>query len=1316
LIDGLEKATLDSDRRRVLDDLIREVKRYNQNVISLAGHPDSCWRMVATCRAGELDNLLPHLVLREDLQQGRLQTIQVGGLTDEELSEVSETFPRLRYLISQKHIYQIVRRPFVLDFLTLPELRLGPQDLPEVFTEAWLMDWYWNQVIRLADGARDGKGDANAREQTMLRLGKHILETGQAGISVEHLDAEAVSGLAIDRVIEREDTLVRLAHDVLEDWTVARILESYRDDLPHYLKSCEESLALVRPLRLLASRHLEEDRSPDRWLWLLDVLREQEDLSPRWYQTVLTAPLSSPLLQDMLDAIEPHLLGDDGRLLSEMLKAIRTTSTVPAPALSDILAGAPQPQLDKYLAYARVPVVEQWLPLLGLILKHKDHLPQSCLSEVAEVFSMWMRESDVPMREEIGEICIDFLQSDRATARLFKGPALWAADCLPERVQEFVYRALEERDPDLRELLLHDDTIDWVPLCHHLPEVLVDATDRLLCQPLRRDRFGSYDRFWCSQHGIRNDHGWRLPPTYLKGPFLGLLRLSPEHGIRLVARITDHATTVWKDCAKREWGRTALPLTVNLSAGDHQMWGDELVYAWFRYPSVGPRGVTCALMALEYWMDQQIGQGADPKNLFETVLSSSSSASIAGVCISVALSDWRTRAEAAMPILEQPTFWFMDRDRAVREPGAAPFLDAFADLLWEGDLNIAKRMAEAPHRRLMIDHLAYAILLSGSNEARERLQTAMKAFPQSPPFFFEDERKNTALVAKRAEACEFIAAAADPNNYELVPGEEEGTLVLQFKPPEGLEARRREVERELNELGQIDRLLGWADKTLTEGQSEALRLEEALDLAQRLAGEDNPAVPPRDLSEKLGAEAIALTAAALVERELDWARTNECLTWCRQQLLIAAIRPEEKGALDIPMSVYPSGVRRSSARGLPILLHESPRDTEIRRAILRLLDHPEYEVRKFLFNALRGLWSIDPDFVWRCIALGVLRAVRAPTDPPSTLAARLKQRLWSLKQRTRATVCVRIPRSLRNVSLWRLDRLGLSNVLHALPVGGPEGPLHVSPKHLAFIDDIMALTVRWYQLSHETYHDHTAEWIAVPSEWSSPFFQLAANWALYLPPEQAEEHILRPILSTWEQAPQLAEDFLRAIILLAGSRPELQTRFVQAWRTLAPSILGSPVCRGVSGRFCRELREVLGLVILYDPSGIVSWKVEFWEPIVELVDLVDLWVEVAGHQREYFPSLVGLLRSIGLPLMSKHGVTWLFRCVENASSPDQLFGQRGVSSSLAGLLHDAWYTQSDSLRADSTRWHQFVVLVDHLAARGEQVAVELQRKIQESPR
>jgi len=1310
LIDRLEQAALDANRRRVLNDLICEVKRYNEKIITQGAHSQACWRIVATCQKEDLPDLLPYLALREDVQGASLPTIEIGGLTDEELNEVGQAFPRLGYLISQERVQPLLRRPFILDFLTLPEISVRSQDLPEVLTETHLMDLYWHQVVRLANGARDGIGNPDAREQTILAIGRHKLATGQEWVGIEELDGESVTGLARDRVIKREDGLVRLAHDVLEDWVMVRILASHRDDLPECLMSCGESLALVRPLRLLALRQLEERRSAAQWLALLSLLRGQEGLSPRWYQTVLTAPLFSPLLNDILAVVEPHLLANEGQLLSELLQAIRTISTAPSPVLYEILAGLPQAELEKYLAYARVPLVGQWLPVLGLILKHKDHLPPGCLEELASVVDLWMKTPDVPLRKEIGHLCLDFLQKDVKPSLPFKRGLLWAADCLPQQVEDFVYQALERDDRDLPELLLRDNTVDWVPLCQHLPKVLADATERLLCQPMQPDPFGSY-HWLCMHYGIHNDHGWRLPPTYMKGPFLGLLRLAPEHGIRLIARITDHATTVWRECEKRERGRTPLPQTIHLSSGEHQIWGDERVYAWFRYPNVGPHGVTCALMALEYWMDEQIKAGADPGTLFETVLSSSSSAAIAGVCISVALADWKTRAQAALPILEQPAFWFMDRNRAIQEGSAATFIDAFDLFSSKGDRNIAKQIAEAPHRRLRIDHLAQAIILGGPSEARQRLQKAMKAFPGNPPFFFEEERQNPKLVQRRMEACEFIAAAANLENYEMIPGEEEGTYIIQLRLPEELEGRRRESEKELDEIGRMYKLLGWAQTVLENGQSSTLPLDEALDLAKRLAADDDFGTAPQHHHDELRGQAIALTAAALVEREFEWVVTNQHLAWCRQQLLIAAARPEKRWGFDTPVTRYPWDYRRSAARALPVLLQHTPKDREVRKAILKLVCHPHYEVRTFLFNALRSLWSIAPNFVWRCIAFGVEQALRPSKSPQSRAKRGLKQLASWWERIIRLVTRTSTPRSLASVPLLQIDYLGLACVLYALPVGEPNKPLQVGPRHLTFMNDLIALTIKLYILSQETYRDRNRDWIQVPVQWSYPFFQLIANWTLYLPLEQAEKHILRPILFHWERAFDLAEELLRAL-LLAGSRPELHSRFVRIWRMLVPEILESPTCQNLSGWLDRELRNTLGLLILYDPTGIVSWKVDLWEPVFELVDLIERWVEALGHHPDCFPSLVGLLRSIGFPLVSTHGIKWLYKCFENAGDLDKLLERDGTLSSLASLLHDAWYKQGDSLRADSTTWHQFLVLVDHLAVRGEQMAVELQRKIQ----
>ena len=53
LVDGLERVRGDEDRRRVLNDLIIEVSKYNKSVLAKGGHQDNCWKIVFACR--ELD-------------------------------------------------------------------------------------------------------------------------------------------------------------------------------------------------------------------------------------------------------------------------------------------------------------------------------------------------------------------------------------------------------------------------------------------------------------------------------------------------------------------------------------------------------------------------------------------------------------------------------------------------------------------------------------------------------------------------------------------------------------------------------------------------------------------------------------------------------------------------------------------------------------------------------------------------------------------------------------------------------------------------------------------------------------------------------------------------------------------------------------------------------------------------------------------------------------------------------------------------------------------------------------------------------------
>jgi len=1339
-VDGLDRA-FDSDRRRVLNDIIREIKRFNDEFLSRGGHLERCWRIVATCRREELDNYLPHLELADWIRQNSVRRLDVGVLSDTEIARVVETFPRMAYLTSLEHTQDLLRRPFVLDLLTLPEATLAPEDIPDVLTESWLMEWYWREVVRLAEGWREGKGNSNAREQTLLKVTRAKIQTGHSWLPLDELQAEATQGLVSDRILVLEDARVRFAHDLFEDWAAVRVLAAEKENIGHYLKQCGEPLTLVRPLRLLALRQLEVRHAVDEWLQLLEQVQQKDTLSLRWYQTVLTAPLFSPLLDEMLVTIKPLLFADQGHLLRQFLQATRTICTLPSPVIYQLMEDLPQPELEKYLAYVRIPEVERWLPVLKFVLDHRNELPIACIGEIAELAYRWMQIADVPLRTEVGQFCFDLLKpgldkklddvhyadTERVTirwpegsfgeqtTRLLKKAVLWAADVFPKQVEAFVRQALEEDDRDLPDLLLSEE-VDWVPLCQCLPALLADAVSQLMCIPMSAaDPFGG--RSWvCTSRGIRNDHGWRLPPTHLKGPFLGMLQLAPQHGIRLINRITDHATMVWVECEKRERGRTLLPQTLRLSSSEHKIWGDDLVYSWFRYPSVGPHGVTCALMALEYWMTELIKHGADPAKLFEKILSQTSSAAVVGVCVSVALADWRKCAEAAVPILENPAFWHMDRRRAAQESGTAilTLIDMMGGLASEGDRRIAKQIAEAPHRKQMIDMLAQVVLHTGSDNARQRLQDAMKTFPQNPPVFFEEEKSNQDLMAERVEACEFIAARAEPENYEIVAGEEPGTSLIQMTLPDHLETKRQESETHFQAMDSILRLWNWANKSLETGQIDhEFSAQDALTSAQELVMTDEPTQPPTDHEGETRAFAVALAAAALVVCEPNWVIQSGHLAWCREQLLIAATRPQQTQRFDSPVSRFPWDFRRSAARALPLVLKLNPKDRQVRQAVIGLVDDSHYEVRGFLFNALRTVWDVDLKFVWQCISKGVSLSFLTRDNPwiarsrhkPARQTEALAKK-WARVARKGAVA------SFDRVSLREIDYQALACVLYALPLGNDAEPLQLTPQHLVFFDELMSLATRLHVMSQKTYQDRKRDWMQVPPEWSYPFEQLAANWCLYLPFEEANTHILQPILANWEKAYSLIEGFLRA--LLTSTPPELHPRLVALWRVISERVLSSSTCQNLPHWLERDLKDTLGLLIFYAPIGI-TWKVDTWEPLVEMTDLVDRWVAAVGHHPRCFPSLIGMLRSIGLPLMSTHGVRWLQSCLESSGDPERLFEKDDdrVSSALANLLHDTWYKHGESLQRDPVVWQQFTAMVDYLALRGEQVAVELQRKIQE---
>ena len=1291
LIDGLEQA-IDEDRKRVLNDLIIAIRRYNESILVKGGHKDYCWRIVCTCRLLEATNFLLHLETRRNLANDSLKIVEVGALSDEEVAEVVTQLPKLKDLASKGHLKEILSRPLILDMLTLPNISLPPESVPSTLSESWLLDWFWKEVIRLAEGVRRGRGNPDKREQLLIRIAMQSLRGDRFVAISDDMDSEAVSGLVSDRLLVKEGNYLRFAHDVLEDWTLAMLLKHRKDEIPRFLIQIGEPLRLVRAFRLYASRLLEVEQSPNAWLNLLITLENESTLSPRWYQIALTAPLFSPLLKEILPRIQSYLFENDGALLSNFLKALRTICVQPSPTAYIVFGDLPQAELEKYLAYLTVPIWKQWTPVIQLVLQNPDVIKDEVSFEFSHLAEKWMTntEKNQLFRKEIATLSLrvlndGLLQSykDQPKNRYIKS-VLWAADCLPDKVDDFVkQKAIRDRESEnygFEELILKEG---WMPICKHLPKTAVDILEAILCEKLELDRFGSYHHLFMNL-GIR--HTMWNPPTYLKGPFLGLLRLHTDKGLELIHRITNHATRCWKNREELEWSRKPIPQIIKLKCGNVEVWGDEHVYHWYRYPSVAPDAITCALMTLEYWMNEQLKKGSDPQQFFESVLKDTESVAVVGVCSSVALANWRICGEVMTPILENPAFWITDIYRLVQDLTAESSVITFSTYFSRGtryekaDYNILLKLARQPHRKLDIRSFVLPILLFGPDEARERLQKAMRAFPFNPPFFFEDEKENKDLVQERMETCKIWAAQAEVENYEKV--ELEGQAGIQFRLPSDLEEGQKEKSKLIEEQNKLYSFQGWSMNLLDKGEiSQAFSIESGTRYAQDLVSHDDPSYQPMNFLEysEQCARAIAAFAASLVIHKWQWVEKNGYTSWCREQLLIAAKRPEPPANHNDEISRFPMGYRRSAARALPILLLKNPKDREIRKTILILALHKNNEVRNYLFNGLKALWSRDQETIWKCVDSAVK---------------------FSRKKSVR--------KPIRNCSPEEIDTRYLRSVLYCLPSDIQIMQIARIDRLLNFLEDLLFFTLNAY-VYYQKEDSHYNAWTY--NEWTDLLFPIIANSLLRLPQSVTRPKFYDHLMNYWEKTPAMMEKLLRSLILV-GFRPELEDRLVELWLRIGNNILSSKYCRNSGHYFSDEVRNILGLLIFADPTGIIIWKVQEWKPLKKMIPFISQWCETVGHHPYCFPSLVRFLKMIGFSLIPEFGITWLYSCMSKIDDHKDFFERSRIGNSLSELLYDAWSKNGTLIKQNPETLRRFAFLIDRLAEQGESLAVRLQSKLQ----
>ncbi len=412
-IDGADRI-LDTAARKVVTDLLHGLER-----VPLSDDGSRHWTVVLTIREENESDVYGWLNLR---RFGPLKTLRVLPFTQDEVGVITEDKLWIRSLIALDHLATIIRNPFFLSLIDDHRMRrlsrVGLVEAP--ITEVDVSDVWWDDVV-----GRDGVA-GRERQMALMRLGEQAVAARGRRLWDDSLPADALVSLESDRIVRRDlgRNVYRFGHDLLEDWVLYRVLDRHREGIANYLRDQDQPLGLYRPLQLLATSLLERDSNAEAWNSLIARVGTA-GLATRWRQAVLTAPLTSTRVRSMLDKTEAHLLADNANLLIALLTALRTLEVAPNIGI----LGSIEATLDEdektpervrtYLLQDPIPRWNVWLPTIGWLLTHADHLPPGARLEVSRVMDLWQRHAPVgsPYREDIARVAFAWLDDLIATQR-----------------------------------------------------------------------------------------------------------------------------------------------------------------------------------------------------------------------------------------------------------------------------------------------------------------------------------------------------------------------------------------------------------------------------------------------------------------------------------------------------------------------------------------------------------------------------------------------------------------------------------------------------------------------------------------------------------------------------------------------------------------------------------------------------------------------------------------------------------------------------------------------------------------------------------
>ncbi len=1293
-IDQSERILESEYRLSIFKDLLNAVFSYNKEMIDKGILQDNCWKIILCCRSEKYKNVRDELDrLCSDLDM-QIKNKKVKPLEEEEFNQVCDFFPKLASLINKPNLNKLITLPKILDILTLENFKLTEEDIIEgynhnFYTETYLMKQFWEQIIRNNEVVSDNGIRPEARDQLLQKISLHYF-TSNGPYKITEEDNEVLfSDLISKRILLRDGEQLKFSHSVFEEWSLLRYISMKSDIINDFLIPFNNSKRNTRAFQLFSRKLLEIEENYEKWKSIFNLIGQESDLNLKWKQDFIYGLLKSEILGELLLKLKSILLEENDNLLNYLLKILQTKCVI----------------YEKNLK----PNIIEWLSVIIFLKVIFSELDDKNILEFSKVVSKSIDYffSIPDLIYPLIILFIDFIKTRILSSEISFSldyedkkelkkniifTILWGVYYKKDEIISLLTEIKSLKRSLFKEIILNKS--GWMILFKFAPKYAIDMLKDILISTKEIPEYilSSFNRMeW--------EHSFIDSSLFNEDSFKYILNNNEELGLKLIHEIVNHATWLWCNIDEPVYfemfemiSRQRTPIPQKIQYGDNEIivWGDHFVYRWNIPIGFRPNLVTCALMALEKWMIEQIrDKGRNSITLIQDILKSTKSISVVLVCINTVLYNYfspknnnnqdlkKDLVKSIIPFMENPVFWDLELKR-------------FAEVEFVGRTE--------DYHRFTIDFIFPFILFQHEDVEKSKLIAKMEDFPNKIPFYFEEEKSCVDLIRDRVRLFTYIAARTKKENWRLAEVTPNIILPVLSLPPDIVD---QEEDNKLEAFFSFVSLKNWVQNFLNKGGfltyydldivfikiNDLIKSDEKINLpiAFHVSGNN--------------AELITAFYAALVIHKWDYLIEKKLVKKCKEIILRAVYRLEPSGYLESPISRNSFGYKRSATRSLPKLYKKFPKDNKLKKAIFQLANYSNHEVRDILFSKLDCIWQSNSRVIWKCIKkLKKLSLIRTIFNKPEKLSKKKHNlKTWQI-----------IKNSVHSFSMEKLSPKDIAldylrSMLNAIPLDDSIEDLENNEKFIKLLKEIFDFTlfndINYKKTSEvqDTYFNNIKHNFYY--EWVPPALKSIANATLHFNYDKINIYFLNPIVSNLKKMDRFLIIYLKKLIILSN-QPNTETRFIEIWYRISDMIFESIQKNDV------VQKELIYLIFFQDHFGFILKKEFETDTSFEKLGII---IKKFLKETLFYIPIIQFLNEIRNPNLTNECIKIIFEKFKSFSYSEKQHYQ--LREEMFKFLNNHWKENQKDIQKNDEIFQAFKYLIDVLVDWGGILAGELQEEL-----